>query len=296
MRWGAALVLITLGAGLALAEGPKTSIRPLARPDPAAQAPAPAVILPSVQTTTTLSVPHPKARPAGLQVAAASVTPATNGAVQALPTNAASAAKVPFVRPKARPANLVSLAAAAPAPGAPAAKPSGKATRKGSVCGDRDIRGAELVPITSKTTGCGLAEPVKVTMISGVALNPAATISCDTAAALKQWIETGMEPAFGNRQVIELRIAGSYTCRSRNNVRGARISEHGKGNAIDIAGFVMSNGTTWTVENDYNKTIRKAYKAGCGIFGTTLGPGSDGYHEDHLHFDIAHHSNGPYCR
>jgi hypothetical protein len=38
------------------------------------------------------------------------------------------------------------------------------------------------------------------------------------------------------------------------------------------------------------------HRAACGRFGTTLGPGSDGMHEDHLHFDTARHANGPYCR
>jgi len=44
------------------------------------------------------------------------------------------------------------------------------------------------------------------------------------------------------------------------------------------------------------RILKAAHKAACGIFGTTLGPGSDGMHEDHLHYDIARHHNGPYCR
>jgi hypothetical protein len=27
-----------------------------------------------------------------------------------------------------------------------------------------------------------------------------------------------------------------------------------------------------------------------------LGPGSDGFHEDHLHYDVARHGGGAYCR
>ena len=106
----------------------------------------------------------------------------------------------------------------------------------------------------------------------------------------------GMAPAFGNREVVQLHIFGSYMCRSRNNVRGAKISEHGRGKAVDIAGFIFSDGKEWTVARDYNKQIRRAQKAACGIFGTTLGPGSDGYHEDHLHFDTAERRGSAYCR
>jgi hypothetical protein len=158
------------------------------------------------------------------------------------------------------------------------------------------VLGEQLKQIGSKTKGCGVAEPVKVTSISGIPFSQPATFDCDTAIALKNWIENGMRPAFGNREVVQLHIFGSYMCRTRNNQKGAKISEHGRGRAVDIAGFVFSDGKEWTIARDYNKTIRKAQKAACGIFGTTLGPGSDGYHEDHLHFDTANYGNGPYCR
>lgn len=141
-----------------------------------------------------------------------------------------------------------------------------------------------------------MAEPVRVTAIDGILFSQPATIDCETALATRQWIKRGMRPAFGSRKVVGLHIFGSYMCRSRNNIRGARISEHGRGKAIDIAGFIFSDGTEWTVEHDYNRQIRKAQKAACGIFGTTLGPGSDGFHEDHLHFDTAHYAYGAYCR
>lgn len=194
---------------------------------------------------------------------------------------------VPMVRPRPRPA----LFAAAPQP-----KKKTKAARAGSVCGDPDIKGTEIPQVTSKTKGCGIADPVKVTEVAGLRLSQPATIDCETAAALKTWVIKGMRPAFGNREVVQLNIFGSYSCRARNNVRGAKVSEHGRGRAVDIAGFVFANGQEWTIQRDYNKTIRQAQKAACGIFGTTLGPGSDGYHEDHLHFDTAKHRNGSYCR
>ena len=137
---------------------------------------------------------------------------------------------------------------------------------------------------------------MQVTSVDGVRLNPPATLDCDTARALRAWVDKGMRPAFRGREVVELRIAAHYICRPRNNVKGNRISEHGRGKAIDIAGFVFSDGKEWAVLGNYNKEIRRAHKAACGIFGTTLGPGSDGYHENHLHFDTASYRSGPYCR
>jgi hypothetical protein len=197
-----------------------------------------------------------------------------------------------LLRPKERPE------AAEPQKTALRGKPSKVPVqgKKGSVCGDPAIRGEVLAPVTSRVKGCGVPDPVRVTAVSGVRLSQPATIDCDTARALKTWVDKGLQPAFGRREVVELKIAAHYICRPRNNKRGAKISEHGRGKAIDIAGFVLSDGTQLSILRDYNRTIRKAHKAACGIFGTTLGPGSDGYHEDHLHFDTARHGNGPYCR
>jgi len=50
------------------------------------------------------------------------------------------------------------------------------------------------------------------------------------------------------------------------------------------------------VKKDYNKLLRRIYKAACPYFKTTLGPGSDGYHEDHFHFDTSARDSGSYCR
>lgn len=125
-----------------------------------------------------------------------------------------------------------------------------------------------------------------------------ATITCETALATKSWIEKGVQPAFGKDPVKVLQIAGSYVCRPRNGIRGNKVSEHGRGKAIDVSGFTLTSGKTLSIQGDWRKykAIKASHKAACGIFGTTLGPGSDGHHEDHLHFDVASHRNGAYCR
>jgi hypothetical protein len=264
------------------AEAPNTSTRPLARPQSAVAAP---VNLPE-QSTPTL---RPRQRPISLAP---------------LPPDPLPQMKAATPRPRQRPAGLaddMQLAAAPmPDPEAQVPKPKKgkkeKLTKKGSVCGDLAIKGEVLSPISAKVKGCGLDQPVRVTSVEGIRLNQPATISCETADAFKQWINQAMRPAFGNREVVEIRIAASYICRTRNNKKGAKVSEHGRGKALDVAGFVFADGKEWSIARDYNKQIRKAHQGACGIFGTTLGPGSDGYHEDHLHFDIARHSNGPYCR
>ena len=192
-------------------------------------------------------------------------------------------------------AQIILTAAIRVNPGAQLVKP-----KKGSLCGDRQIRGETLAPIPAQIKGCGLAQPVRVTEVDGVRLSPGATMDCTTAKALKSWVSGALKPAVGKRGVAGLQVAASYACRSRNNIRGAKISEHGHGRAIDIAAVVLGNGQVIDVLRNYRgdagKFLRVAHKAACGIFGTTLGPGSDGYHENHLHFDTASYRSGPYCR
>lgn len=323
----------TLVAGSAGAQDLTSSPRPLPRPaqtvteaapsavasaaTPAAQTirprPRPATVQQQVitaavvQQTTASAAPvlRPRARPASVSHASASLAPEP----------AAPAAAPATIRPLPRPAGLATapqVQEAAANSSDPVAKPERRgglfgglfgrrnqenapAPADGYVCGDPDIKGEELAPVTSRVRGCGIEEPVRVTSVDGIRLSTPAMIDCTTARALKTWINDGMRPAFGRQEVVELRIAASYICRPRNNVRGAKISEHGRGKAIDISGFILSNGRELSIANDYNRTIRRAQKAACGIFGTTLGPGSDGYHEDHLHFDTSNMER-PYCR
>jgi hypothetical protein len=310
----AAGVAVLMAAGIARADAPSKSPRPMPRTlltepagPPAAVAAAlsgnpsaaeETVTAPVQMVAPVVMTQRPKARPTGLGAVAA--TPEPPQVVMAT----ASAMPVPerrslfqMLRPSKRPEGLgdgAKLASARAAPVLPG-KP-GVVSKKGSVCGDPSIRGEALAPITSKTQGCGVPDPVKITSVAGVRLSQPATVDCDTARALKSWIERGLEPAYGKGRVVELQVAGHYICRTRNHRSGAKISEHGRGRAIDISGFTFSNGKTVMVQGNFDRTMRKAHKAACGIFNTTLGPGSDGMHEDHLHFDTARNRRGPYCR
>lgn len=290
-----ARAVLALIAGLfalpAQAEAPATSLIPPPRPAAiSALASAEAQVSPTLAAAPV----RPRPRPDGLINPAPRSQPGPEASLSAQPSS---------LRPRPRPDGLIpdlQPAAAVPAPEtAPVRqKPPEreKTTRKGSVCGVPGIKGEKLAPITSKVKGCGVEAPVRVTAIDGIRLSQPATINCDTAIALRDWINQGMRPAFGKREVVELQIAASYICRPRNNVKGGKVSEHGRGRAIDVSGFVFGDGTVWSVLNDYNAQMRKAHKAACGIFGTTLGPGSDGYHENHLHFDTASYRSGAYCR
>ncbi len=205
------------------------------------------------------------------------------------------------VRPPVRPENLRRLSQAKAV--AYVTQPMTEAItgRKGSVCGDPQIRGTTIPPIAARMNGCGLADGVQVTSVAGVKLSTPANIDCKTAKALKSWVTRGAIPAIGKRGggLAALQVAASYSCRPRNSQKGAKVSEHGKGHAIDIGGVVLANGTAVSVlkgwgSDAHGRTFASMRKAACGPFTTVLGPGSDRFHSDHLHFDTAR-GRGPYC-
>lgn len=283
--------MFILSAGLSWADAPRTSLRPMPRPTVAV--PVVPALVEHISFAPTGAILRPRARPASLNTP----TPARiEPAVAQVAPAPLKRGLFGFMRPRNRPdglteRKLVSAGAVRVLPGKQAV-----VSKKGSVCGVPDIKGATLARIPGKIKGCGIDNPVSVTSVGGVRLSTPATVNCSTAKALNTWVKRGLEPVYGRGQVVEMTVFASYACRGRNNKKGARISEHGRGNAIDIGGLVLANGKSVSVLHGFDKSMRRVHKAACGIFGTTLGPGSDGYHENHMHFDVARYRGGSYCR
>jgi hypothetical protein len=157
---------------------------------------------------------------------------------------------------------------------------------------------------------CGIDRPLRVSAFVGgrVGIGPQATLGCPMTAALERWLQTSVQPAaiawFG-MPVVELKQMGTYSCRTRNNVHGARLSEHAFGNALDIGGFKLADGQSITVKRDFLRGspeaqgfLREVYAGACAQFKTVLGPGA-AYHGDHFHLDLAHHNasgTSRYCK
>ena len=151
---------------------------------------------------------------------------------------------------------------------------------------------------------CGIANPVKVSKLSRrIALSPPAVLNCETALAAAKWAHRELAPAARRRyasNVKRIRHMSAYSCR---HIRGtSRLSEHGKGNALDIGAIELGNGRVIKVrkkgffafrEKGFMRAIRKG---ACEHFTTVLGPGSDRDHADHFHFDLKKRaSGGTYC-
>ncbi len=271
-----AITVLVLGASMVRAEQDLSLARPKAHPDIAE--------VQGVRVIHPLPRPVFATAPAVASIAGPTIHPQPRPAQMALkPVVAVTVAQKPVVAPVEQKPVVEPVAQKPTAPS------------KGALCQRADLKGKVLPPIRSKIAGCNVPEPVLVAQVGGVVLNPPATINCEEAQALSTWVKTGLQPAFQNT-IIALNVVDSYACRPRNNVRGNPVSVHGLGQAIDISAFVTNTGRTYTVAQSYNAQIRAAQKAGCGIFHTILGPGSDGYHESHIHFDVAHHGGSDYCR
>jgi len=185
-------------------------------------------------------------------------------------------------------------------------KPASRKTRiqssRGSVCGVRSIKGTNATRISGRG-GCGIANPVKVTEVAGIPLTRELVVNCTTAKRLDKWVSRSVKPTLGRKGggLASIQIIGGYACRTRNSRSGAKLSEHAKGNAVDIAGFKLRDGTIYSVKRDWRRgrgksSLRRIHKSACGPFGTVLGPNADRHHQDHFHLDVARHRNGSYCR
>ena len=278
-RAALAAAFATLAAP-ALADPPLSSKRPAARPVAAAPVSAP--------------VPIGVGRP---EVMARVVGRAPNGDRLLGPVEQVGLPASP--RPDARPENLQRRNTVARV-GIPDLAPSGA---PGAICGSEAIRGVAVAPIAGRIAGCGVDQPVKVSMVQGVPLSMASTMDCVTATALSNWISSTVRPAIGatGGGLAALRVGPGYTCRTRNNQPGGKVSEHGKGRAIDVSGFRLANGSEISVlkgwrDARHGPILKRIHKGACGTFGTVLGPASDRYHQDHFHLDTARYRSGSYCR
>lgn len=305
MRRAAGLValLVSLSAGLAHAEAPGASPRPVARPADAAPAPDAPLLL-------TAAVPvRPQARPAALAPEAGPAAGASlaAGALAPEPETETASLALAALRPLPKPAVARAPTAAAPreqliqVSGAGPAKRLAAPGRSGALCGVPGLTGHPIAPITSRVQGCGLPDGVEVTAISGIPLSLPIQVDCGTAVAFKRWLDRGIVPAVGNRGggLARIEVAGSYMCRPRNNQRGAKVSEHGRGHAVDLSGLRLRNGQTITVLAGWKsdaRLLKAVHASACGPFGTVLGPKSDRFHQDHIHVDTAANRGGPYCR
>jgi hypothetical protein len=143
--------------------------------------------------------------------------------------------------------------------------------------------------------GCSAIGAVQLTDIGTPTANLGA-MTCPVARQYARWVRDAVQPAASQilgAGVSRIETFGTYACRTVNSQPGARISEHGYANAVDIAAFVLRDGRRVTVEHGWNgedervrRFLRAVHRGGCQRFRVGLGPDSDALHYNHLHFDM----------
>ncbi|APE28169.1 extensin family protein [Aurantiacibacter gangjinensis] len=179
----------------------------------------------------------------------------------------------------------------------PAPRPA-LATAGGQCMAQLDQAGVTFDAVANQDfgSGCSTLGTVQMHALSsdngmlGVAnLGP---VTCPVSAAFAAWARFGVDRAaqqiFG-QGVASIETMGSYACR---NVAGSnRRSGHASANAIDVAGFVLEDGTRITVTDGWNgnarerQFLRTVQRSACRRFGTVLGPEYNAAHEDHFHLE-----------
>ncbi len=159
------------------------------------------------------------------------------------------------------------------------------------------------VPSIGEGGGCGVQWPVQMTHLANgrIELTGGATLNCAMAEAFAGWVKNELVPSSRYRYfsgVAKVTVASSYSCRWIKGRVGGTLSEHGKGNAIDIASITLNNGKDIDVRKPgffafrEKGLLKKTRADACQYFTTVLGPGYDYDHRDHFHFDLKNRRNG----
>src|SRR3954452_4937585 len=153
----------------------------------------------------------------------------------------AIAATIPLPRPRPGLASAAAVHSEATEPSAP------------SLCRQRltaDLAIAPSLPAVVGTGECAVEDVVRLEAVvlgdkSRVALTPPATVRCRFAEAIVYWVREDAVPAVRRLDAVLGSIENyvSYECRGRNGGDGAKLSEHGKANALDVACVKLGYGT-----------------------------------------------------
>ncbi len=167
--------------------------------------------------------------------------------------------------------------------------------------------GASFTPLDDQrfSASCAAIGAVQMTMVApGIPITNTKALTCETALPLTRWVEGPVQAAaqrWFSARVVRLESMGTYACRTiiGNSAFAAKMSEHAHANAVDIGGFLLSDGRRVTVLGGWHGAedeagfLREVHDAACQRFITVLSPDYNAAHANHLHFDMG---GVHYCR
>jgi len=163
------------------------------------------------------------------------------------------------------------------------------------------IAAIELLPRLIGPGDCGGRDMVELDAVvlpnhRNIKVRPTAVLRCAMAESVAAWVRdeaSARIDALGTT-LRAVETYGSYECRGRNGIPDAKLSEHGKGNAIDVRALVLGSGhRTELTDVTVAKSVREDLRdSACRRFTTVLGPGADGHHDSHIHLDILERTHG----
>src|SRR5262245_17759420 len=167
---------------------------------------------------------------------------------------------------------------------------------------DLEASGAEFErPFHVEEDGCTLEGAVVLISVptpSGRVLLPGRPKTlCPFAVKFARWLNEVGAPIVVQplgSPLAAIQRGSGVVCRNRVGGSVSKISEHARGNALDLMRFDLKNKHSITVEEMPNGGSSVALSglrtSACGYFTTVLGPGSNAAHKNHLHFDLGQHS------
>jgi hypothetical protein len=155
-------------------------------------------------------------------------------------------------------------------------------------------------PVPDQVTGegCGFSDAVEVER-SSVRFNSPFPATCPLAVSWAVFELHVLKPAARQhlgQEVVRVEHFGTYSCRNLYHRVSGRRSQHATANAIDIAGFGLTNGTQVSVLADWNGPapraafLRAVRDGACRFFNVVLSPDYNEAHRDHFHFDMGERS------
>ena len=111
------------------------------------------------------------------------------------------------------------------------------------------IAAAEPMPRLIGPDSCGGSDMLRLDAVlrpdgARIELRPAPVLRCEFAESVAAWLRDEVAPR-AERLGAVLRAVETFDdfeCRGRNRANGAKLSEHGKGNAVDLRSLVLNEG------------------------------------------------------